>query len=177
MRVIILAGGKGLRMDYGERIPKSLVPIGGKPIIEHVMNIYAVQGFDDFIIAAGHMGDRLKKWHENANLPWQDQVVYTGEDTPTAGRIKILSNLGFIHATFFATYADGIADLDLQRLLQTHEANPNAQVTVTAVQPRSQFGVLDLGSGDQVIGFRETTATIYLSFPTISQGTLSVILC
>ena len=158
MKTVILAGGQGTRIrDYSDRIPKALIPINGRPMLEHVLEIYASQGFRQFIIAVGHLGYRIDKWLEMADAPsdWDIQIVHTGQDTPTGGRVKALANQGLLTERLFLTYADGMADVNLQRLLQTHETSPNAQVTITAIRPRSQFGVLDLANGDQVIGFRE----------------------
>jgi glucose-1-phosphate cytidylyltransferase len=137
-----------------ESVPKALVEIGGRPILWHVVQIYAAQGFERFLLATGYLGDSVAEFA--AAEPWPDGVevecVDTGLDTPTGGRIAALADrLG--DETFCATYADGVADVDLDALLGFHR-NHGALATMTVVRPHLQWGVAEL-AGDRVDGFAE----------------------
>jgi len=159
MRVVILAGGKGLRMgDYGERIPKPLIEIGGKPLLLHVMNLFASQGHYDFLVAAGYLGSQIRDWARSSYLPWNVEVIDTGLNTATGGRIKILSEERRLKERFFLSYADQITDINLPSLLEHHKIwNLQAEflATLTVVQPRNPFGVVKLGRFDEVDAFDE----------------------
>ena len=136
-------------------MPKALVEIGGRPILWHVIGIYASQGFDRFLLATGYLGEAVEEFV--ASEPWPDGVsvecVDTGVDTPTGGRIACLADR-LSPATFCATYADGVADVDLDALLACHRGS-GALATMTVVQPDLQWGVAELGAGDRVEGFVE----------------------
>ncbi|HVS99242.1 MAG TPA: sugar phosphate nucleotidyltransferase [Solirubrobacterales bacterium] len=153
--VVILCGGRGTRLrERTESVPKPLVEIGGRPIVWHVIGIYAAQGFDRFLLATGYLGEQIERFV--ATERWPDGVavecVHTGLDTPTGGRIAALGER-LAGGTFCATYADGVADIDLGALLDGHrEARPAA--TVTVVRPHLQWGVAEL-DGDRVAGFVE----------------------
>jgi glucose-1-phosphate cytidylyltransferase len=136
-------------------VPKALVEIGGRPILWHVVQIYAAQGFERFLLATGYMGDAVEEFV--AAEGWPDGItvdcVDTGQDTPTGGRIaKLAEHLG--DEAFCATYADGVADVDLGALLDFHAAH-GALATLTVVRPHLQWGVAELGEGDRVAGFVE----------------------
>ena len=135
-------------------MPKALVEIGGRPILWHVIQIYAAQGFDRFLLATGYMGEAVAEFA--AGERWPDGVrveaIDTGLDTPTGGRIAALGGR-LAGETFCATYADGVADIDLGALLDTHRSH-GALATVTVVQPDLQWGVAEL-DGDRVAGFVE----------------------
>jgi glucose-1-phosphate cytidylyltransferase len=153
--VVILCGGRGTRLgERTETVPKPLVEIGGRPIVWHVIGIYAAQGFDRFLLATGYLGEQVERfvaeegWPEGVSV----ECVDTGLDTPTGGRIAALGDrLG--DGTFCATYADGVADVDLDALLDGHGA-AGALATVTVVRPNLQWGVAEL-DGDRVAGFVE----------------------
>jgi glucose-1-phosphate cytidylyltransferase len=153
--VVILCGGRGTRLrERTETVPKALVEIGGKPILWHVIGIYAAQGFERFLLATGYLGEMVEDFV--ASESWSGGVevacVDTGVDTPTGGRIARLSErLG--GETFCATYADGVADVDLDALLDFHRAH-GALASVTVVQPHLQWGVAQLAE-DRVEGFVE----------------------
>jgi glucose-1-phosphate cytidylyltransferase len=137
-----------------ESVPKALVEIGGRPILWHVIQIYAAQGFDRFLLATGYMGEAVAEFA--AAEHWPDGVrvecVDTGLDTPTGARVRALGErLG--GEAFCATYADGVADVDLGALLEFHRAQ-GALATVTVVRPDLQWGVAEL-DGDEVTGFVE----------------------
>jgi len=154
--VVILCGGRGTRLrERTESVPKALVEIGGRPIVWHVIQIYAAQGFDRFLLATGYMGEAVEefaaaeRWPEGVAV----ECVATGLDTPTGGRVALLADrLG--DERFCVTYADGVADVDLGALLDFHEGH-GALATVTVVQPHLQWGVAELGDGDRVAGFVE----------------------
>jgi glucose-1-phosphate cytidylyltransferase len=153
--VVILCGGRGTRLrERTESVPKALVEIGGRPILWHVIQIYAAQGFDRFLLATGYMGEAVEefvaaeRWPEGVRV----ECVDTGLDTPTGGRVAALADpLG--GGRFCVTYADGVADVDLDALLGFHEGG-GSLATVTVVQPDLQWGVAEL-SGDEVTGFVE----------------------
>jgi glucose-1-phosphate cytidylyltransferase len=153
--VVILCGGRGTRLrERTESVPKALVEIGAKPIVWHVVRIYAAQGFERFLLATGYMGEAVaefaaaERWPEGVDV----ECVDTGLDTPTGGRVARLGGrLG--GETFCVTYADGVADVDLAALLEFHRAH-RGLATLTAVRPHLQWGVAEL-DGDRVAGFAE----------------------
>jgi glucose-1-phosphate cytidylyltransferase len=155
--VVILCGGRGTRLqERTQEIPKPLVEIGGQPILWHVMQLYARQGLTRFILATGYKGEQIEAFVEDRT--WAPGVtvttVDTGLDTPTGGRINRIRD----HLTgdrFAATYADGVADLDLSDLLAFHQRH-GALATMTVVRPELQFGVTELDGDDGlVVGFTE----------------------
>lgn len=153
MKVIILAGGYGTRLgEVTDLIPKPMVQIGGKPIIVHIMELYAQYGHTDFYIALGYKAEVIKKYFNNINTPWNINMIDTGLDTLTGGRCKIISeSIG--DETSFLTYGDGLADINIDELLKFHKKNQKL-ITVSAVHPSARFGELDL-DGDRVLAFKE----------------------
>src|SRR5215216_695802 len=145
---MILCGGRGTRLN-GER-PKPLMEIAGRPIVWHVVSIYAAQGFRDFVLLTGWRGDEVAAWSD-----WPDGVsvecVDTGVDTPTGGRVHAVR--GRLRQTFCLTYADGVADVDLAALIECHRG-AGALATMTVVRPGLPFGVAMI-DGERVAGFRE----------------------
>jgi glucose-1-phosphate cytidylyltransferase len=148
MQVLILCGGRGSRLN-GER-PKPLMEIAGKPIVWHVMSIYAAQGYDTFLLLTGYMGDEIAQWAEGAE--WNVECIDTGEDTPTGGRVHAVRER--LTERFCLTYADGVADIDLAELAGFHRRHGEL-ATVTVVRPNLQFGVARLDGDDRVSGFVE----------------------
>ena len=147
MQVLILCGGRGSRLN-GER-PKPLIEIGGRPMLWHVMSIYAAQGLDDFLLLTGHQGEAVAEWARTA--PWRVECVDTGPDTPTGGRVHAVRER--LQEPFCLTYADGLADVDLSALLAAHRGG-GGLATITVVRPELPFGVAML-EGERVSGFRE----------------------
>jgi glucose-1-phosphate cytidylyltransferase len=154
--VVILCGGRGTRLrEATQTIPKPLVEIGGRPILWHVIRIYAHQGFTRFVLCLGHKGELIEEFIRNNGLPdgLNIECVQTGEETPTGGRIaRVRDRLG--GARFCATYADGVADIDLGALLDFHRSH-GALATMTVVQPQLQYGVARLNGEGVVEGFEE----------------------
>ncbi len=154
--VVILCGGRGTRLrERTESVPKALVEIGGRPILWHVVQIYAAQGFERFLLATGYMGEAVaefaaaERWPQGVTV----ECVDTGLDTPTGGRVaRLADRLG--DGTFCLTYADGIADVDLGALLEFHGAG-DGLATMTVVRPHLQWGVAELGEQGRVEGFVE----------------------
>jgi glucose-1-phosphate cytidylyltransferase len=155
--VAILCGGRGTRLqEHTRELPKPLVEIGGLPILWHVVQLYAAQGFERFLLATGYRGDSIERFSASCDWPSGVQVhcFDTGLDTPTGGRVRLLEpHLG--GERFCLTYADGLADIDLGALLAFHDAHP-ALATMTVVRPELQFGVTELDEDEgRVLGFRE----------------------
>lgn len=177
MQTVILCGGLGLRLrDEAEHRPKPLVEIGGQPILWHLIRSYQHYGFDSFVVALGYKGDLIKQyflnrramaydftikrgWAGEATVEYHDSdelsitatLAETGAQTQTGGRV--LECAKYIDGRFCVTYGDGLADVDLRRIVAFHEQHGKL-ATVTAVQPQSRFGALDI-DGDTVVRFAE----------------------
>ena len=146
MKAIILAGGLGTRLseETGDK-PKPMVLLDDKPIIWHLMEIFARQGVTDFVIATGYMGSVIHDWVKNLSSTWRIDALETGVDTLTGGRIR--QCLDFIgHERSFATYGDGLGNINLKNLLDFH-INQGRAATVTAVRPPARFGLLESENG------------------------------
>ncbi|MBN1999841.1 glucose-1-phosphate cytidylyltransferase [candidate division KSB1 bacterium] len=175
MKVVILAGGLGSRLsEETEQKPKPMIKVGDKPILWHIMHIYAAQGFREFIIALGYKGEIIKHYfwdyhrvrhdvsielatgkvtvYDRGAEDWIVHLVDTGIKTETGGRMKRLKNW-LKDETFMLTYGDGLANIDLGLLLKKHRSHGKI-ATVTAVRPPSRFGGLTL-DGDRVFSFIE----------------------
>lgn len=176
MKVVLLAGGLGTRLSEETDVrPKPLVEIGGKPILWHIINMYAHHGVSDFIICAGYKGAMIKRYFVNYFLEtsdvdvdiatgevryinskaenWRVRVIDTGVPTLTGGRLKrVASTLG--NETFCMTYGDGVSDVDISAVLAFHRSHGKL-ATVTAVRSPGRFGILSLGEGKQVMRFHE----------------------
>ena len=175
MKIIILAGGFGTRIsEYSESMPKPMVPIGGKPILVHIMEIYASQGYKDFIIALGYKSDYIKEYFlnyyskssdfsidmrtgdiayiNNPSIDWNISLIDTGLDTMTGGRIGRLKDI-IGNEAFMVTYGDAVANVNLTNLVK-HHTKSGCTATVTAVRPVARFGELGL-DGSVVKSFAE----------------------
>jgi glucose-1-phosphate cytidylyltransferase len=153
MKVLILAGGLGTRFaEETEKRPKPMIEINGKPIINHIMDIYAAQGFNEFIVAAGYKSEIIIDWAKSPVANYAIKVIDTGLNSQTAERIKIcLEN--FSDKQFFVTYGDGLGNINLIKLLEFHNAKSKI-ATITAVRPPARFGSLEF-TNDMVTSFGE----------------------
>jgi glucose-1-phosphate cytidylyltransferase len=177
MKTVILAGGFGSRLSEETHVkPKPMIEIGGKPILWHIMKIYAAHGITEFIVCCGYKGHMIKEYFANYFLyaadcrfdlknnrmevlrngvePWHVTLIDTGESTMTGGRLKrVREYIG--DGTFCMTYGDGVSDINIRDLIEFHRRE-NAVATLTAIQPPGRFGALSLGSMQtRVASFRE----------------------
>ena len=184
MKVVILAGGYGTRLsEETEILPKPMIEIGGRPLLWHLMKAFSEQGFNEFVVALGYKGDVIKRYFMHyadtvsdlkidlgsgkterqgeISENWKIELVDTGQDTMTGGRLKRLRDR--LDDTFIFTYGDGLSTVDVPKLVDFHRAHGKL-ATVTAVQPPSKFGMLQL-DGDSVTRFAEkpAEATSYIN--------------
>ncbi len=176
MKVVILAGGFGTRLsEYTTSIPKPMVYIGNKPILEHIMISYDKYGFNDFYLALGYKGNVIKEYFHNYQLinsdfqvnlfdgeikiynkhssNWKVSLIDTGIDSMTGGRLKRLKNY-LSGETFMMTYGDAVSDVDINEILKFHKSHGKL-VTVTAVRPPARFGEMTITNENKVTNFRE----------------------
>jgi glucose-1-phosphate cytidylyltransferase len=153
MRTVILCGGKGTRAyPHTLDLPKPLLEVGNVPILLHLMNIYARQGFEDFVLAAGFRRDLIEDFAADLPRQWNVEVVNTGEDAGTGERIRRCR--GRLGGTFFATYGDGLGAIDLAGVLDYHSSHQGA-ATVTTVPLPSPYGTLEWDDRGRVKRFIE----------------------
>jgi len=177
MKAVILAGGFGTRISEESKFkPKPMIEIGGMPILWHIMKSYSKFGVNEFIICAGYKQHIVKEWfadyflhtsditfdftqddkiivHNKRAEQWKVTVVDTGLNTMTGGRLKRIKKY-LDDEPFFMTYGDGVADVDIDKLLAFHNEKGKL-ATMTAVKPNGRFGVLELSDIDEVKAFRE----------------------
>ena len=153
MKAVILAGGYGTRISEESSLkPKPMIEIGGKHILWHILKIYSKYDINQFVICCGYKGEKIKEYFGNLDSTlWDIQLVDTGLDTMTGGRLKRIQD--HVDDTFCVTYGDGLSDIDINRLISFHKEKKSL-VTLTAVHPPERFGVLNL-SGDYVTEFHE----------------------
>lgn len=153
IKVVILCGGKGTRSyPFTEYFPKVMMPINGTPILIHLMRTYRMQGFSDFVLAAGHRKEILTDYFDGRSSDWNVRIVDTGCDSDTGERIQRCAP--YVGKTFFATYGDGLGNIDLRSLVAFHR-NAGGLATVTSVPLRSQYGKLVFDSKGMVKEFHE----------------------
>jgi glucose-1-phosphate cytidylyltransferase len=176
MKAVILAGGLGTRISEESYLkPKPMIEIGGRPILWHIMKSYSAHGVNDFVICCGykgylikeyfanyflhmsdvtfHMADNRMEVHRRKAEPWRVTLVDTGESSMTGGRLKRVADYVEDDEAFCFTYGDGVADIDITRLIDFHREHGKA-ATVTAVQPPGRYGALSR-QGNRVTGFTE----------------------
>lgn len=169
MKTVILAGGLGTRISEESQFkPKPMIEIGGRPILWHIMRLYAHHGFNDFVVCLGYRGYVVKEYfanyvlhnadltvdlgsgtieyHATKHEPWKVTLVETGEDTMTGGRLKRVAKYLEPGQPFFMTYGDGVSDVDLTALLAFHKTH-GKDATITAVAPPGRFGALEINDG------------------------------
>ncbi|MGH6911277.1 MAG: glucose-1-phosphate cytidylyltransferase, partial [Phenylobacterium sp.] len=179
MKTVILAGGLGTRISEESHLkPKTMIEIGGRPILWHIMKLFSHYGFNDFIVCLGYKGYVIKEYFSNYVLhnadvtidlakgsieyhatnhePWKVTLVETGEATMTGGRVRRIAPYLEPGEPFFLTYSDGVADIDLRALADFHRTH-GREATVTAVSPPGRFGALEIVAG-QVQRFIEKPA-------------------
>lgn len=153
MQIVILAGGRGTRAyPYTEYLPKPMMPVNGTPIVRQVMQIFANQGHNDFILSLGYRKEIIVDYFQNRRDSWNVQLVDTGTETDTGGRIYNLRDR--LKSTFMATYVDGLADVDLGDLLDFHHSH-DGLVTITSVPLASQYGTIDADTNGRIREFKE----------------------
>lgn len=153
VRTVILCGGRGTRAYPSTlELPKPLLDVGGRPILEHLLGIYAAQGFTEFVLAAGHLLEQIEAFADGLPTTWDVEVVDTGADTNTGGRVRRVADR--VGDEFFLTYADGLGNVDLHALLAFHRGHPGG-ATLTTVPLPSQYGTLHVDASGQVHGFSE----------------------
>lgn len=146
MKVILLAGGLGTRIsEETDTKPKPMVLLDDKPIIWHLMSIYAAQGFDEFIIATGYKGYVIEDWVRRLKTTWNVQTLDTGIDSQTGGRIRRCME-SLPGERVMVTYGDGLGNVNLRKLVDFHNHH-GKPATVTAVRPPARFGVLETSNG------------------------------
>lgn len=150
---LILCGGKGTRAyPHTASVPKPLLEVGDRPVVQHVMEIYAAQGFVDFVLAAGYLIEQIEEFASSLPEQWSVRIVDTGEDTNTGGRVRRCREM--LGDRFFVTYADGLGNVELSALLDFHAAHGGA-ATMTTVPLPSQYGTIEFGASGRVERFRE----------------------
>ena len=153
MKVVILAGGLGTRLsEYTKKIPKPMVTLSGKPIIYYIMKHYSNYGFKNFVIASGYKQNVIKKYFKKKILNWNIDVVNTGLNSMTGGRLKRLKKI-IGNETFLMTYGDGLSDVNIKRLINFHKKTKSI-TTLTAVRPTARFGAIKI-KGKKVSYFKE----------------------
>lgn len=153
MEAVILCGGKGTRSyPFTEYFPKVMMPIAGTPILVHLMRLYAEQGFRKFVLAAGHRQEILRDYMQDRFSDWDIEIVDTGAESDTGERLRRCAP--YVGQRFFATYGDGLGDVNLRELLDFHVSS-GGLATVTSVPLRSQYGLILFDSNQKVHEFRE----------------------
>lgn len=176
MKVVILAGGLGTRISEETIIrPKPMIEIGGRPILWHILKMYSRYGFNEFVICLGFKGYMIKEYfsnyfmhmsdvtfdvmnntmliHERHAEPWKVTLIDTGVETMTGGRLKRISR-HLNNETFMMTYGDGVADIDIAKLVEYHKSHGKL-ATVTAIKPTGRFGALNIAESGRVVSFQE----------------------
>jgi len=154
IKVVILCGGKGTRLSEETSIkPKPMVKIGKDPIVKHIMKIYEYHGFKHFILALGYKGSIIKKYFKNYKSKITVQLVDTGNNTLTGGRILRLKKLFKKDETFMLTYGDGVSNINIKSLLKFHNKHGRLG-TISAVRPPVRFGELEINK-TKVRSFKE----------------------
>src|SRR3989338_2288466 len=160
MQVVILCGGKGTRLsEYTEEIPKPLVEVGNKPILHHLMELYAHAGHKDFILCLGYKGEKIEEYFKD-NRSWNIKFIDTGENSTKAERLMKVKN-EIKENTFLLSYGDDLSDVDINKVVDFHKKTDKI-VTLTAVPLISPFGIIELNKNNDVVQFKEKPKLSYL---------------
>lgn len=153
MKVVILCGGKGARLgEYTQSVPKPMIEIGGKPILMHLMELYAKSGHKDFILCTGYKGEKIEEYFKD-NKDWNIEFVNAGENANKAERLmKVKDKIK--DDNFLLAYGDDLSDVDINKVIELHKGK-NKIVTLTAVPLVSPFGILEIGKYLEVVEFKE----------------------
>ncbi len=156
MKTVILCGGRGTRLgEHGVSVPKALIEIGDRPVLWHLMKLYAHHGLRDFVLCLGYLGDSIERYfQEHSDEDWRITFARTGLDTNTGGRVKRIQHHIGDEDLFCVTYGDGLASIDLHALIAFHRQHGKL-ATLTAVHPRSNFGLIKLDDRNAVTEFEE----------------------
>jgi len=153
VRAVILCGGRGTRAwPATAEVPKPMLEIGGRPVLHHVMEIYARQGFTDFLLATGYKGDVIADWAGTLTDGWTVDCLDTGNDAGTGDRVRACAER--LDGTFLATYGDGLGNIDVGASIEAHRSHRH-QATVTVVPLPSQYGTIDTDAAGCVTAFKE----------------------
>ena len=155
--VVILCGGRGTRLqEHSQVLPKPLIEIGGRPIVWHVIHMYLAHGFRRFLLLTGYLAEQVEAFASGESWPADVQIecLDTGTDTPTGERLRLAAPALSAETNFCLAYADGVADIDLARLLDEHREHGRT-ATMAVVQPRLPFGVAHVDGDGSVLGFSE----------------------
>jgi glucose-1-phosphate cytidylyltransferase len=158
MKVVILAGGLGTRIsEYTKSIPKPMILINKTPILIHIMKHFSKFNFNEFIIATGYKSEIIENFFKNRKFKnWKIDIVNTGKNSMTGGRLKRLQNIMNEENNFFLTYGDGVSNIDLKKLLSFHKKHKKI-ATISAVRPPARFGFIRLNK-NKVSYFREKSS-------------------
>jgi glucose-1-phosphate cytidylyltransferase len=153
IKVVILAGGRGSRAyPHTDYLPKPMLPVNGQPIIMKVMQIYADQGYKNFVVSIGYRGEVIVDYFKHKSLDWDVELYDTGEETDTGGRIEKCKHL--LGDVFMATYSDGLARVALDDLVRFHSAHEGL-ATITSVPLISQYGTIESTETGRILNFNE----------------------
>jgi glucose-1-phosphate cytidylyltransferase len=152
---VVLCGGRGTRAwPLTDELPKPLLPVGDRPVLEHLVEVYGRQGVTRIVLATGFRGDLIAEWAQRVSTPALTvTAVDTGEDSGTGERVRRCAE--HVGPTFFVTYGDGLGNVDLTALLAAHRSRPEVRATLTTVPLPCPYGTVDLDNRDGVLGFRE----------------------
>ena len=154
MEVVILCGGKGTRLgEHTDKIPKPMVEIGGKPILWHIMKIYASHGFNDFVLCLGYKGECIRDYFSKNDESWNVNLVDTGEESSKSDRLKMIKEY-ITEDRFLVAYGDDVSDVDISKVVEYNKEKDKI-VTLTALPLYSQFGIVEMNKDNEVIQFNE----------------------
>jgi glucose-1-phosphate cytidylyltransferase len=154
MKTVIFCGGRGIRLsEHTFDVPKPMIPIGGKPVLWHIMKYYSSFGFNEFILCLGYKGEKIREYFSKSE--WDITMVDTGEDSLKSERLLKVKDL--VGETFFVAYGDDLTDANIKSVLEYHKKKGKV-ATLTATRPVSQYGIINIDNSDNVTSFEEKPA-------------------